>query len=107
MSRQSLSYATDVERAAEFIAATSEAHIRHVTSMYAMSTAERRENLLALAVAFHKANAPADLRPHVAVAVRYHALASDPMPAWGRLLVAVRENDADEVDAALDRLVTA
>jgi hypothetical protein len=27
------------------------------------------------------------------------------MPAWGRLLVAVRESDADAVDAALDRLV--
>jgi hypothetical protein len=87
------------------ITAVSADNVHSLSSLYSMPVSVRRENLLGLAVAFHKADAPADLRPHVAAAVRYHSLAADPMPAWGRLLVAVRENDADAVDAALSRLV--
>lgn len=105
--RDDLRAASDVELATEFITATSEAHVRHLRSLYVMSTSERRDNLLSLAEAVLAARAPQRLTQHLADSVAYYATCPEPMPAFGRLLWAVRECDAEETDKALDRLVAA
>lgn len=90
------------DAAATLVRDVSEATIR---SLHVIPTAERRENLLALAKAV--AAAPAYLVQHIDSVVAYYATRPDAMAAFGRLMWAVRECDAEEADRALDRLVAA
>lgn len=108
---------------AEHVAQTSHDYTRALQPGRSMSVDYRRQNLRALAEAIHDQACYATPWPIVPAAhrvnVRYYATCvDDPDPAFGRLLIAVRdyrqatgasdrERASDHIVAALDRLVPA
>lgn len=83
--------------------------VRHLQSLYTLPTQVRRENLLALAQAAHaypRYYNSLEGQGAIRKAVSYYAATPDPMPPFGRLLRAVRDGNAVEVDKALHRLTS-
>lgn len=97
------------DAAAELAATVSHSMTRAMHPGRRMSDAERRENLIALAQAIVSEASwtvphvltPAAYRP----LVTHYATAEDPLPAFGRLLLAVASCNQRDADVALDRLV--
>ena len=112
MTRPLVDYA---DTAAAFVTETAQAVIRAraeelrdaMVPAHRMTDVERRENLLALAECVLREEGwavPAVVRPSWLSHVREYATAED-APAFGRLLLAVRDHDAAEAAKALLRLV--
>ena len=99
--------------AAEHVAQVSHDLVRGLQKLaprQPMTDADRRANLLGLAEIVVRESdwgVPPVVTPALRPLVRYWSTAVDPMPAMGRLLLAVQSCNGRDADKALDRLVVA